>query len=65
MISFMRICNIGVLLVSNGKFSCDLIRVMTRMNTHELDTRMHFMIYGIWINCVIYVNCFCARIFIT
>ena len=35
MIYFMRICNSGVLLVSNGKISCDLIHVCS---DHELDT---------------------------
>ena len=47
MIYFGQICNTGVLLVSNGKTLCDLIlrALMTRTNTHELDTRMNFMIY--------------------
>ena len=49
MIYFMRICNTGVLLLSNGKISCDLIRACSEdsQNTHELDTRMNFTIYVI------------------
>ena len=34
MIYFMRICNTGVLLVSNGKISCDLIRACSD-DSHE------------------------------
>ena len=33
-IYFMRICNTGVLLISNGKISCDLIRVCSD-DSHE------------------------------
>ena len=46
MIYFMRICNTGVLLESNGKFSCDLIRACSD-DSHELDTHMNIMIYCI------------------
>ena len=49
-IYFMRICNTGVLLVSNGKILCDLICACSddsRTNTYELDTRMNFMTYGV------------------
>ena len=46
MIYFMRIYKTGVLLISNGKISCDLIRVCSD-DSHELDTRMIIMIYGI------------------
>ena len=43
MIYFMRICNTGVLLVSNGKVSCDLIRACSddSHDTYELDTCMN------------------------
>ena len=43
MIYFMQICNTGVLLVSNGKISCDLIlrALMTRTNKREIDTHMN------------------------
>ena len=49
MIYFMRILNTGVLLVSNGKSSVIYFvhALMTRMNTHELDTRTKFTINGI------------------
>ena len=41
MIYFMRIFNTGVLLVSNGKILCDLIRACSD-DSHELDTRHEF-----------------------
>ena len=47
-IYFMQICNTCVLLVSSGKILCDLICVCSddsRTNTHDLDTRIDFMIY--------------------